>query len=104
METENFLIEKQNTYQKLLSKTAEEIVGKTELQEVCHMIIKLITEMIKAKSIYIFIYDIDKRKYICLDTNMNAQNNLINFYVNDNLLQFIKTYSIFKNARRIIMA
>ena len=91
METENFLIEKQNTYQKLLSKTAEEIVGKTELQEVCHMIIKLITEMIKAKSIYIFIYDIDKRKYICLDTNMNAQNNLINFYVNDNLLQFIKT-------------
>ena len=90
IEAENFLLTKQNIYQKLLSKISEEIVCKYELQEVCHIIINLIIEMIKVKSIYIFIYDIDKRKYLCLDTNMVKSNNSINFDISDKVVTFIE--------------
>ena len=91
IEIENFLLAKQNTYQKLLYKTSEGIVCKTELQEICHIVISLIIEMIKVKFIYIFIYDIDKMKYICLDTNTKSQSHSVNFDISDNVVRFIET-------------
>lgn len=91
MKAEKLLFAQQNTYQQLLSKTSEEIVCKFELQEVCHIVISLIMEMIKVKFISIFVYDRDKMQYVCLDSSGQKTNTSIKFDTDDDVVTFIMT-------------
>lgn len=88
---EKILLAEQNTYQQLLVQASKGMIEQQELPKLAQLTVRIIKRSVKVNFVYLFIFDNEKNKFICLGARGEVNKNLdITFSENSEICQYMK--------------
>ncbi|MDD5020904.1 MAG: ATP-binding protein [Endomicrobiaceae bacterium] len=88
---EKILLAEQNAYQQLLVQASKGMMEQQQLPKLAQLTVRIIKRSVKVNFVYLFIFDQEKNKFICLGARGDANKNLdITFLDDSKICQYMK--------------
>ncbi len=106
---EKILLAEQNTYQQLLVQASKGMMEQQELPKLAQLTVRIIKRSVKVNFVYLFIFDHEKNKFICLGARGDLNKNLdITFSEDSKICEYMKSvrnpflfFSLTKELKRL---